>query len=177
MFSRRLAVFWLAIGVAVFIPAFIARCYAVPQSDQLNSTESNRQGGKTQNPTGDATSHALPDHMHNPRDLGSAYVPLDSWIYPALERLAALGYIHTEFLGMRPWTRNECARLVEEAGEIIRREESQTTEASRIYNALEGELSPELAPSGAEQSGSLHVESFYTRALGISGPLVSKTGF
>lgn len=55
----------------------------------------------------------------NPRNAGSPYVPLDSWIYPALERLAALGYIHTEFLGMRPWTRRECARLVEEAGEVI----------------------------------------------------------
>src|SRR5580704_14709325 len=40
--------------------------------------------------------------------IGSPYVPLDSWTYPAIERLAALGYIHTEFLGLRPWTRIEC---------------------------------------------------------------------
>jgi hypothetical protein len=100
---------------------------------------------------------------------GSPYVPLDSGIYPQLERLAALGYIHTEFLGMRPWTRKECARLVEEAGEVIRLEESETMEASRIYHALEGELSPELDPPATEQSRSLQVESLYTRVLGISG--------
>jgi hypothetical protein len=101
--------------------------------------------------------------------LASPFVSLDSWVYPALERLAALGYIHTEFLGMRPWTRKECARLVEEAGEVIRLEESETTEASRIYHALEGELSPELDPPATEQSRSLQVESLYTRMLGISG--------
>ena len=30
---------------------------------------------------------------------GSPYVELDSWIYPAIERLAALGYIRMAFLG------------------------------------------------------------------------------
>jgi hypothetical protein len=54
-----------------------------------------------------------------PRSVGSPYVELDSWIYPAIERLAALGYIHTQFLGMRPWTRLECALSVQEAGEEI----------------------------------------------------------
>src|SRR5215813_3437376 len=53
------------------------------------------------------------------RAVGSPYVELDSWIYPAIERLAALGRIHTEFLGMRPWTRLECARLVQEAEDGI----------------------------------------------------------
>jgi hypothetical protein len=105
---------------------------------------------------------------------GSPYVLLDSWIYPDLEKLAALGYIHTEFLGMRPWTRTECARLVEEAGEVIRLEESETTEASRIYDALAREfsLNPNPAdpdPPGAESSRNLQVESLYTRMLGISG--------
>jgi len=32
-------------------------------------------------------------------------VPLDSWVYPALDRLTALGYIHSGFADMRPWTR------------------------------------------------------------------------
>jgi hypothetical protein len=123
---------------------------------------------------GEEASSGLPGNEsgekgEDPRNLGSPYVLLDSWIYPALERLAALGYINTEFLGMRPWTRKECARLVEEAGEIIRQEDSKTTEASRIYDTLERELSPELAPPGAEQAHSLHVESLYTRALDISG--------
>src|SRR5260370_696935 len=50
---------------------------------------------------------------------GSPYVELDSWIYAALERLAALGYIHSAFSDMRPWTRVECARMVKEAGTVL----------------------------------------------------------
>ena len=53
----------------------------------------------------------------SPAFTASPYVPLDSWIYSALERVAALGYIKTAFLGMRPWTRAECARLLSEAEE------------------------------------------------------------
>jgi membrane-associated phospholipid phosphatase len=51
----------------------------------------------------------------DPSTLGSSFVALDSWVYPALERLAALGYIKTQFTGLRPWTRAECLRQIEEA--------------------------------------------------------------
>src|SRR5215469_8524966 len=47
--------------------------------------------------------------------LGSPYVPLDSWVYPAFDRLSALGIIHGGFAGMRPWTRLQCAELLEDA--------------------------------------------------------------
>src|SRR5712664_3581845 len=50
---------------------------------------------------------------------GSPYVPLDSWIYPSLDRLAAMGLIDTGFAGMKPWTRNECVRLLQEASEPV----------------------------------------------------------
>jgi len=109
----------------------------------------------------------IAEGSRNPPNLASPYVPLDSWIYPDLERLAALGYIHTEFLSMRPWTRTECARLVQEAGETIRDRESKDTEASSIYEALLREFSPDLDPP--EPSHSLQVESLYTRLLGVSG--------
>ena len=55
---------------------------------------------------------------HSPAHMGSPYVPLDSWIYPAMERLAAMGYMKSESLGIRPWTRLECARLLLEAAEL-----------------------------------------------------------
>ena len=55
---------------------------------------------------------------HSPAHMGSPYVPLDSWIYPAMERLAAMGYMKSESLGIRPWTRLECARLLLEASEL-----------------------------------------------------------
>src|SRR5579864_4866677 len=58
------------------------------------------------------------DKIRTPSFMGSPYVPLDSWIYPAIERLAALGYVKTASLGIRPWTRLECAGLLSEAGEL-----------------------------------------------------------
>src|SRR5258707_14437057 len=45
-------------------------------------------------------------------NLGSPYVPLDSWVYPALDRLAGLGFLNEEFVGTRPLTRIECAHLI-----------------------------------------------------------------
>jgi membrane-associated phospholipid phosphatase len=41
--------------------------------------------------------------------MGSPSVPLDSWVYSALERLAALRAINTQIIGLKPWTRMECA--------------------------------------------------------------------
>jgi len=35
---------------------------------------------------------------------GSPYVPVDSWIYPALDRLIGMGVIVSGFSGFRPWT-------------------------------------------------------------------------
>src|SRR5437016_102742 len=48
------------------------------------------------------------DGNSSPANHGSPYVPLDSWIYRALDRLAAMGLIDSGFAGMKPWTRNEC---------------------------------------------------------------------
>src|ERR1039458_274086 len=50
---------------------------------------------------------------------GSVYVPLDSWIYPAFDRLAGLGAINKQFVGLRPWTRIQCAQLVMDADENL----------------------------------------------------------
>ncbi|MGH9742609.1 MAG: phosphatase PAP2 family protein, partial [Candidatus Acidiferrum sp.] len=54
-----------------------------------------------------------------PQQMGSPYVPLDSWIYPLFDRLIGAGVINDAILGMRPWTRLECARLVSEAGDQL----------------------------------------------------------
>src|SRR5271156_3558563 len=50
-------------------------------------------------------------------NMASTYVPIESWVYPAVERLALAGYIQTAFAGLRPWTRLEVARLISEAQE------------------------------------------------------------
>jgi hypothetical protein len=105
----------------------------------------------------------------NSESRGSPYVELDSWIYPALERLAALGYINGEFLAMRPWTRIECAELVEEAGDNLRAERVDSSEANQLYDALLQEFRNDAEVSSAGIEPSLHVESVYAGLTSITG--------
>ncbi len=107
----------------------------------------------------------------NLENAGSPYVPLDSWIYPALDRLVALGYIRSAFQDVRPLTRTECATLVEEASEAIAPGVTARGEADRIYAALENEFQNEssvLIGEGNDQS--IQLESLYSNVTVISGP-------
>jgi hypothetical protein len=103
------------------------------------------------------------------RNMGSPYVPLDSWVYPALDRLAALGYIHTGFADMRPWTRMECARQLQEASDRIAEEEAQPSEAARLYRDLQKEFGPEVVLRGGGENAEIRLESLYTRGTEIAG--------
>lgn len=106
----------------------------------------------------------------NPGNMASPYVLLDSWVYPALDRLAALGYVQQAFLGLRPWTRLECARLVEQAAEDLEGESDAAGDgADQIFRALQKEFAAESAGHGGRnlEAG---VESLYLRMVGISGP-------
>ncbi|MBZ5540982.1 MAG: phosphatase PAP2 family protein [Acidobacteriia bacterium] len=106
----------------------------------------------------------------SPANQGSPYVPLDSWIYPAFERLAALGYINSGFLGMRPWTRVECARLLDEAGDQMRDGVTDSREANRLIDELSKEFAGEREASSSGRERSLHMESLYARTMQITGP-------
>lgn len=101
------------------------------------------------------------------KDMGSPYVPLDSWIYPALERLAALGYVDSAIAGMRPWTRMECARQIGEAQDRII--EDENNEAAKVYHELTREFGPEVELLGGGDNGQLRLESSYTRVTEIAG--------
>src|ERR1700722_5874526 len=45
------------------------------------------------------------------------YIPIDSWVYGALDRLHGLGYLDTAFLGIRPWTRRSIQRMLDETAQ------------------------------------------------------------
>jgi membrane-associated phospholipid phosphatase len=106
----------------------------------------------------------------DPGNMASSYVPLDSWVYPAMERLVALGYIDSADSGMRPWTRMECARLlVEESGKQIEENNEQGSEPQKLYAALSSEFSNEIARLGGAPNLGLQLGSVYTRLAGISG--------
>ena len=68
-------------------------------------------------------------------DYGLVYVPLDSWIYPAFERLFSLGYADSAYLGMRPWTRTSCLQILQETYPKLE-DAPQDREAWNIFLAL-----------------------------------------
>lgn len=103
------------------------------------------------------------------KDMGSPYVPLDSWIYPALERLAAMGYIGSGIAAMRPWTRLECARQVSEAADSITDDKESESEATELYEELRREFAREVSLLGGGDNAELRLESAYTRSTVIAG--------
>jgi hypothetical protein len=111
------------------------------------------------------------DGNSSPANQGSPYVPLDSWIYPALDRLSAMGLIDSGFAGMRPWTRNECVRLLGEAADKIDTGVG-SAEAEKTFRLLETEFSDELEGKVGEGPRA-KVESVYSRVTGISGQPVT----
>jgi membrane-associated phospholipid phosphatase len=114
------------------------------------------------------------EEQRQPRNMGSPFVPLDSWVYGAFERLASLRYINTQIMGLKPWTRMECARLTEEASETLQQGEgSNSEEATRIQTQLSQEFAYEINLLGGGRNFTANVESVYARAVSISGPALT----
>jgi membrane-associated phospholipid phosphatase len=110
------------------------------------------------------------------RAAGSAYVPLDSWIYGALDRLAAFGLIESQIAGLRPWTRAECRRQVREADAALgdgaaALGSAPDREARMLMDALRRELDSDVSAGPG-----IVLDSVYVRTGVISGPVL-KDGF
>jgi membrane-associated phospholipid phosphatase len=115
--------------------------------------------------------------LHRTRVMGSSYVPLDSWVYAAVGRLAALGYIQSDSLSIRPWTRLECARLLTEAAKNNAASDAPE-EVQQLYNSLSAEFAYESELMNGERNLNAQFESGYSRFLGISGtPLTDNYHF
>ncbi len=102
---------------------------------------------------------------------GSPYIPVDSWVYPAVLRLYALGYVDTIYLGMRPWTRASLSHMLDETEDRLEDvdEGSVNSEAGELYDALRRELRNDTEDSCLANKGSAHVESVYSVMRGMSG--------
>jgi hypothetical protein len=115
------------------------------------------------------------DGDSTPANQGSPYVPLDSWIYPAFDRLIGMGMIDSAFSGVRPWTRSECARLLTEASDRV---DGGPADAQRAYQFLEVEFKDELDETSTGSQFRGRLESVYTRSTEIAGePLSLTDGF
>lgn len=108
------------------------------------------------------------DGNRTPANMGSPYVPMDSWVYSAFDRLAAMGFVRSGMLGMRPWTRLECARLLNEAANRGI-EDSASSQASQTYAQLMKEFAGELQNMSDGQNRVARVESIYTNYTAIHG--------
>ena len=101
-------------------------------------------------------------------DVVDVYVPLDNWVYPALERLRGLGYLDTAFLGERPWTRRSIAVMLAEADSedgIHDDPQAQETYAAlaAAFPATSGDASQNWRSHG------FFFDQAYQRAQGITG--------
>jgi hypothetical protein len=92
------------------------------------------------------------------------YLPLDSWVYPALDRLHGLGFLDTGFLGLRPWTRRSIQRMLDQTSQAEGIQKNP--QAFEILASLQREV-------GAEDDSvpdlTYGCEGLYTRLQGIGG--------
>jgi hypothetical protein len=108
-----------------------------------------------------------------PSALGSPYIPVDSWVYPAVLRLYSMGYVDNVFLGMRPWTRASLGHMLEDAGARIEDAETYNEptvgEAQDLHAALTHLLREDTQGPCLTHKGNTRVESVYSVTRGISG--------
>jgi hypothetical protein len=95
---------------------------------------------------------------------GSVYVHLDSWVYPAFERLFSLGYADSAYLGMRPWTRTSCLQILQETYPKLQ-DAPQDTEAWNIFRAL----ALEFGVDAGQRTPQAELSDVYTRNMYIKG--------
>jgi hypothetical protein len=95
-------------------------------------------------------------------------VPIDSWIYPALDRLQALGYINYGYRGLRPWTRSSIRHMLDQTEEF-QDFTSNDDEAHEIYLAVRKELDTRTQNFVNLLHPRNSFESAYTRLGGIAG--------
>jgi hypothetical protein len=163
-------------SLSFLLCAALGSCLGGAVAARAQDTSSQPSSISAQNPP--AREKAAPEFEVDANGAaGSVYVPVDSWMYPALDRLHALGYVDTAFLGMRPWTRLSIAHMLERSAERIE-SDSGNEEAQEIYSALMREVQPDLDRADVDRASSpprvhAHVhaelESVYSVFRGITG--------
>ncbi|GAA3763290.1 capsule assembly Wzi family protein [Terriglobus aquaticus] len=103
--------------------------------------------------------------------LGSAYIPVDSWMYPALLRLYSMGFLDTAFLSMRPYTRRSVLHMLLQTEGDVRN--SGNEEALRLLNTLEDGLQGEPDNGATQPRGLVYgLEQVYTGVRQVGGPVL-----
>lgn len=111
--------------------------------------------------------YGTPDRVKRQNHNGSAYIPMDSWVYPAMSRLYSMGFADTTFLSLRPYTRQSLAHILAETETAV--VESDNQEAQQILTEVQKYLEAESYGDVRGRGTVYGTESIYGRILGISG--------
>ena len=136
-------------------------------ASSLSAAQSSGQQGANQGTNdSDASAQDCDSSMS-----GSPYIPVDSWIYPAVLRLYSLGFLDHVFLGLRPWTRASLSHMLEDTGGKIEDANAGpvTDEARELFDALNHELHLDSGGPCPARMGDLRIESTYSVVRAISG--------
>jgi hypothetical protein len=102
---------------------------------------------------------------------GSTYIPVDSWMYPALLRLYSFGYLNTAFIALRPWTRLSVLHMLDQSQSDIRFDNNE--EAVEILDKLYYELRDEPTTNGTKKRGLVYgLSSAYVGARVVGGTVL-----
>jgi len=104
-----------------------------------------------------------------PGTLASTYVPLDSWVYPAMEKLIARKYISLAMMGLRPWTRLACARMMVEMHDKVEGHGDLPPQIAQLQKYLDAEFAEELEALEGRPTASIRLDTLYTQTLDIAG--------
>lgn len=159
-----------ACGFPILSPAQSAQSPAAPAPVEVRPT------ADAQTPLNPLPDIHLPRHYQEAYSVtsrdgqGSVYIPMDSWIYPALDRLHALGYLDTAFFGLRPWTRLSVLHMLDNANAPSADDDNPgEEEAEDIYRSVLNEVGPDLYFTGEHAE----LDRVYTRFLYILKPVLN----
>jgi len=107
-------------------------------------------------------------------DAGSSFIPVDSWVYPAMLRLYSFGFLDHVFLNMRPWTRASIGHMLQDVNYHLEKESanpssSDSEEAEKIFDSLVDELHFDRQKDCLIDDGNTRFESAYSSLRAISG--------
>jgi hypothetical protein len=162
------------IGLLSGLLLFAARSLAAAPGGQQSSHLAANQGASqkaNQEAKQEANDSAAPAEDCELSMLGSPYIPVDSWIYPAVLRLYSLGFLDHVFLGLRPWTRASLSHMLEDTGAKIEEAKAGpvTDEASDLYAALNHELHLDGVGPCPARKVDVRIESTYSVVRILSG--------
>lgn len=128
-------------------------------------------GGTTKLPA-QVPSSAAGDAAECDPSLSSPFVSVDNWIYPEMLRLYSLGYVDSEFLGLRPWTRGNILQALDDTEDRIRDDVTDGDAGAQEALAIEGAVRKAIDPGGdggCSRAVNARVESVYSIQRGLTG--------